>query len=65
MLILHRRIGEKICINGHWIEITVIKMHGGNIWLGFDAPADVAIHRAEVQARVDAGESKPNSGAVD
>lgn len=51
MLILTRRVGEKIFI-GDDIVITVNKVRGRNqIVLGIDAPPDVPVNREEVRKR--------------
>ena len=47
MLILTRRIGESVEINGN-ITVTVLESTHGKIRLGFDAPADVHILRSEL-----------------
>lgn len=51
MLLLTRRIGEKIIINEN-ISVTVMGIKGGQIRLGFDAPSDVSIHREEIFLKV-------------
>jgi carbon storage regulator len=53
MLVFSRRVGERILI-GDDIEITVVKIRGHEVQLGFTAPPEVAIHRAEIHARVSA-----------
>lgn len=60
MLILRPKRGESIIIVTPSGRITVRLMpydrHGG-LALGFDAPAECTVNRAEVQARIDARES--------
>jgi carbon storage regulator len=51
MLVLTRKVGERIVI-GDNIVITVIGQKGGGVKLGFEGPADVPIHRAEVYQRL-------------
>lgn len=48
MLCLTRRFGESIVI-GDGITVTVISTREGQVRLGIDAPADVAVDRAEVR----------------
>lgn len=48
MLILTRKIGEKILINDD-VEITVIGLKGNEIKLGINAPTTVKIQRKEIQ----------------
>lgn len=52
MLILSRKIDEEIIIgdeeNPQQIKIIVVKMVGGRVYLGFDAPDNVKIDRKEI-----------------
>ena len=47
MLILTRRIGEKITV-GDNIEVTVLGKNGNQISIGIDAPRNVRIVRNEI-----------------
>ncbi len=47
MLILSRKLGQKIIINDN-IVITVMETNGGTVKLGIDAPSGVKIYREEV-----------------
>lgn len=47
MLVLSRKLGEKICI-GENICITVVDIDRGKIRLGIDAPRDIPIFRQEL-----------------
>jgi carbon storage regulator len=53
MLILTRRPGESVKI-GDNVTITVLGVKGGQVRLGFSAPANVAVHREEVYERIQA-----------
>jgi carbon storage regulator len=53
MLVLSRKCGESIVI-GNGITVTVVDVRGDRVRLGFNAPAEVPIHRKEVQQRIDA-----------
>ena len=50
MLVLSRKTNEEIMI-GNAICVTVLKVGGGKVKLGFTAPSDVAIHREEIYRR--------------
>jgi carbon storage regulator len=50
MLVLSRKIGERIVINGT-VRVTVLGLRGGRVRLGVEAPAAVPVHQAEVRAR--------------
>lgn len=47
MLVLSRKAGEVIVI-GDDIRITIVKIRGGRVRLGVDAPRDVQVRRSEV-----------------
>ena len=51
MLILTRRIGEKITI-GDSIRIYVIDIKGKQVRLGIEAPMDTIIHREEIYQKI-------------
>ena len=51
MLILTRKLGEKIAI-GDDITITLVEIRGTQIKLGIDAPKHIEIHRQEVYERI-------------
>jgi carbon storage regulator len=51
MLILSRKTGEKIIINGN-IEITVAELRGSEVRIGISAPKNVSIYREEVYRKV-------------
>ena len=49
MLVLSRKLGEKICI-GDNIRITVVDVERGKIRLGIEAPREIPIFREELLA---------------
>jgi carbon storage regulator len=51
MLILTRRIGEKLVI-GENVIVTVLAAKGSQIRIGIEAPRDVAVHREEIFQRI-------------
>jgi carbon storage regulator CsrA len=51
MLVLSRRLNEKICIPHIKTTVQVVAITPGGIRLGIDAPSDVQIFREEVQDR--------------
>ncbi len=50
MLVLSRRSGEQIVIDGK-IKITIIEIHGRQVRLGIEAPAEVRVLREELVDR--------------
>jgi len=51
MLILTRKVGEKIII-GDDIEITVLDKNFNRVRLGINAPPDIVIHRKEIYDKI-------------
>lgn len=56
MLVLTRKTGQEIVINGD-IRITVTSIGDGRVKLGISAPSHVKVDRAEVAARIAAEEA--------
>ncbi len=50
MLVLSRRVGEEVIIDGK-IHVTVLATKGRRVSLGIVAPETVAVHRKEVCER--------------
>jgi carbon storage regulator len=55
MLVLTRRVGEAIIIEGG-IRVTVVSVQGEKVRVGIDAPPDVQVDRQEVHERRRVGE---------
>ena len=47
MLVLSRKVGEKVVIDG-CITVVVVAVDGNKIPIGIDAPPDVRIDREEI-----------------
>lgn len=61
MLVLSRRVGEAIVIDGG-IRVSVASVQGGQVRLAIEAPRIVRIDREEVREQLDASEfQKPLS----
>jgi carbon storage regulator len=52
MLVLSRKVGQTIVVNGD-ITVTVIEIGRGRVQLGICAPRETAIHREEVYRRIE------------
>lgn len=47
MLVLSRKVGERIRI-GNEVTVTVVRITGGGVRLGIEAPAELSIIREEL-----------------
>ena len=50
MLVLTRRLGEQIVIDGN-IRLTVVSVKGDRIRIGIEAPPSVVVDRQEIHER--------------
>ena len=57
MLLLTRKVGESLIINGN-ITVTVTGVKGGVVKLGINAPREISVHREEIQEKVNNGEKR-------
>jgi carbon storage regulator len=57
MLVLSRKVGEKILI-GNNISVTVVRIAPGIVRIGVEAPQDTPIVRDEIKDKVSAPSSK-------
>lgn len=58
MLVLSRKAGEKVVIEGG-ITLTVVQVEGGRVRIGIDAPHDVRILRGELASFIEGGAVEP------
>lgn len=47
MLVLSRKLGERIVINGN-IVVTIVKVDRNQVRVGIEAPKDVPVYREEI-----------------
>lgn len=55
MLVLNRKLGETIVIGHGEIVIRVEQLGRARVSLSIDAPAQVAVHRGEVEDKIQGG----------
>jgi carbon storage regulator len=48
MLVLSRKVGERILLPDSNVVVTVVAVKGNRVRLGVSAPADVAVYREEL-----------------
>jgi carbon storage regulator len=48
MLVLSRKVGERIVLPESGVVLTVLSIRGGQIRLGISAPPEVAVYREEL-----------------
>ena len=52
MLILTRRIGERLVIDGDTF-VRILGVKGNQVRIGIEAPQQVTVHREEIQNKID------------
>jgi carbon storage regulator len=57
MLVLSRKSQECVVVGGSagsepMLKVTVLEIRGGSVRLGFEAPAEIPVHRWEVWERI-------------
>ncbi|MFZ5832951.1 MAG: carbon storage regulator CsrA [Planctomycetota bacterium] len=64
MLVLSRRVGERIVI-GQDIWVTVLEVRGDKVRLGIEAPPGVPVHREEIFRDIEQhGQKRPQKHAA-
>ncbi len=53
MLVLSRKMNERIVIAGGEIVLTIVAIRGDKVRIGIEAPQDISVHRGEVQDAID------------
>ena len=56
MLVLSRKVGERIWI-GEDISITVVRITGGGVRLGIEAPSEMPVVREELKLKLEQDQS--------
>ena len=60
MLVLSRKVGERILI-GENISVTVVRVTGGGVRLGIEAPTELPVIREELRNRLDEADTAKQS----
>jgi carbon storage regulator len=56
MLVLSRKVGERILI-GDGITVTVVRITGGGVRIGIEAPEEMPVVRQELMEKLKAADS--------
>jgi len=66
MLVLSRKIGEKVVVPGCALTLTILAVDGNRVRLGIAAPPDVLVLREEICGRPDRrGAREASPGTAD
>jgi carbon storage regulator len=57
MLVLSRKVGERIWI-GPEISVTIVRVAGGAVRLGINAPPELAVVREELKVKIEAEQAQ-------
>lgn len=57
MLVLSRKVGERILI-GDEIAVTVVRIAGGGVRLGIEAPKELPVVREELKDQLDRADAE-------
>jgi len=68
MLVLSRKCQQSVVVGGsigltRLLKVTVLEINGSTVRLGFEAPADMPVHRSEIWDKLVAA-STPVNGTV-
>ena len=64
MLVLSRKVGERILIGGD-IAITIVKVAQGGVRIGIDAPPELAVVREELAEQLQRADQATGLEVVD
>jgi carbon storage regulator len=60
MLVLSRKLGERVVVPQCGLSVTVVAIEGNVVRLGFTAPTELGVYREEVWQRIRA-ENEPKA----
>ena len=64
MLVLSRKVGEKVVVPDCGLTITVLAVQGQRVRLGIAAPAQTVVHREEVWRRAQSPDPEQTASLV-
>jgi len=63
MLVLSRKVGERILLPDLHVSITVLAVDGNTVRLGISAPVEIPVYREEIWNRIQQQTRPPKIGA--
>jgi carbon storage regulator len=60
MLVLSRKLGERVMVPQCGLSVTVVAIEGNVVRLGFTAPSELGVYREEVWQRI-CSENEPRA----
>ncbi len=57
MLVLSRKVGERVVVPECDLAVTIVAIEGNKVRLGFSAPAELGVYREEVWRDIEEEES--------
>jgi carbon storage regulator len=60
MLVLSRKLGERVLVPQCELSVTVVAIEGNVVRLGFTAPSELGVYREEVWQRI-SSEKEPRA----
>jgi carbon storage regulator len=63
MLVLSRKVGERILI-GDQISVTVVRVTGGGVRIGIEAPPEMPVIREELKKSLDEPDHELSGGGA-
>ena len=61
MLVLTRKVGERVFIGGD-VAVTIVRVSQGTVRLGIEAPPETPIVREELQLELEAADAARRAG---
>ncbi len=62
MLVLSRKLGERVVIPHSELTVTVVAIDGNNVRLGFTAPRSVDVYRQELLEKMNSVQTTEQAG---
>ena len=62
MLVLSRKVGQRVLI-GDDVAITVVRINGGSVRLGIEAPIEMPVIRQELKDSLESPEAESSANA--